>query len=235
MNNSIKLSGRLENVASLIPKGAEFADIGSDHGYLPCYVCLHDESAQAVAGEVNEGPFLSAQETVKRYGLAKRIDVRLGNGLEILKDGEVNLVVLAGMGGALISTILDEGKDRLKSIKRIIAQPNVGERRVRQWFYTHGYTITNEAMIKENGHIYEIIAGDKNPTTQEMTEKQLLFGPRLLKQKPELFYQKWENEYAKRQRIIDQMKKAALPNDNKIEAFKKELTWIEEVLRDDSH
>lgn len=234
MNNIINLSARLENVASFIPKGAQFADIGSDHGYLPCYVCLGDESAQAVAGEVNEGPFQSAQQTVRRYGLSKRIDVRLGSGLNVLNDGEVHLVVIAGMGGSLIKTILNEGKDHLNSVRRIIVQPNIGERHVRHWFYTHGYTIIDETMVEENGHIYEIIVGDRADQIVNLTAKQLLFGPHLLKQKPELFYQKWHYEHVKRQRIIDQMSKAALPDYHKIETFKRELMWIEEVLHDDN-
>lgn len=235
MYNTIKLSARLENVASFITKGVKFADIGSDHAYLPAYVCLYDESAQAIVGEVNEGPFQSAMETVRQYGLSQRVDVRLGNGLHVLQEDEVSLVVLAGMGGSLIKTILDEGKDRLKRVERMIAQPNIDEQSVRHWFFHNGYTITNEAMVEENGHIYEIIVADKKTETTNLTEEQLLFGPYLLEQKSELFYRKWKREYAKRNRIINQMTKAVVPDNKKIEAFKKELAWIEEVLYDDNH
>ncbi|SFA70604.1 tRNA (adenine22-N1)-methyltransferase [Lentibacillus halodurans] len=234
MNNTIKLSGRLEKVASFITKDATFADIGSDHAYLPCYVCLHDEYARAIAGEVNEGPFQSAKDTVDSHGLSDRVDVRLGNGLQVLHEDEVQLLVMAGMGGALITTILDEGKDRISSVERIVAQPNIDERTVRHWLYTCGFTITNETMIEENGHIYEIIVGDKESGTQTLTEKELLFGPHLLEQKPLQFYKKWEHEYAKRNRIIKQMKKASVPDPEKIAVFEKELTWIEEVLDHDS-
>ncbi|MFD1363033.1 tRNA (adenine(22)-N(1))-methyltransferase [Lentibacillus salinarum] len=234
MSRTINLSRRLTNVASFIPKGARFADIGSDHAYLPCYVCLHDEEAEGIAGEVNEGPFQSAQDTVNRYDLSNRVDVRLGDGLDVIENGEIDLVVVAGMGGSLIKTILDEGQARLSRVKRIVVQPNIDEPGLRYWLQWHGYTITDEGMVEENGHIYEIIAADKDSTGQELTERQLLFGPIILNQRPDPFYRKWRREYVKRRRIIDQMTQAAEPDHDKIGTFKRELAWIEEVLHDDN-
>lgn len=183
---------------------------------------------------MNEGPFQSAQKAVQTFDLQNRIEVRLGNGLQILDDGEVNLAVIAGMGGSLIKTILDEGKSRLGSVQRIIAQPNVDERSVRSWFSAYGYSISNETMVEESGHIYEIIVADKNDGPQSLTDRQLLFGPSLLNQKSNLFYVKWNHEYKKRQRVIEQMKRAATPDYDKLDVFKKELIWIEEVLHDGS-
>lgn len=238
MNNTVKLSKRLEKVSTFITAGAVFADIGSDHAYLPCHVCLRDDKARAIAGEVNQGPFNSAIEAVTKNNLSDRIDVRLGDGLSVLQDDEVNLVVVAGMGGSLIKTILEEGKDRLRSVKRIVTQPNVDERNLRKWFNENDYIITNEVIIEENGHIYEIIVADRgadeNPYTDEFKEKQLLFGPLLLKNKSNIFYQKWSRESAKRVNVITEMKKANEQNQEKIEVFKTELSWIQEVLQNDS-
>ncbi|WP_164668588.1 tRNA (adenine(22)-N(1))-methyltransferase [Virgibacillus doumboii] len=237
-NNSINLSTRLQKVAAFLPNGANFADIGSDHAYLPCYVCLQDQTAHAIAGEVNEGPYYSALETVERYMFAKRIEVRLGNGLSVLQKDEVNQVVIAGMGGALIRTILDEGKQSLDTVQRIIAQPNIDERSVRYWFYENGYTISNEAILEENGHIYEIIVADRKADGSQyipdLFEKQLLFGPILLNEKSDIFIQKWKHERNKRRRVLDEMKKATEKDKQKISAFEKELLWIEEVLGDDN-
>ncbi|GGJ83240.1 SAM-dependent methyltransferase [Lentibacillus kapialis] len=234
MDKKLRLSRRLDKVASFIAKGTVFADIGSDHAYLPCYVCLHDNSTYAVAGEVHDGPYQSARETVNRYGLSDRVDVRLGDGLQVLRHGEVTAIVIAGMGGSLITSILEGGLDRLDAIEQIIAQPNIDERSVRYWLINHGYSILNEAMVEEKGHIYEIIIGTKKGGVNDLTERQMLFGPYLLSKKPELFYRKWKHEYTKRERIIEQMKKATVPEEAKITAFSDELTWIEEVLNDDN-
>ncbi|MFD2759442.1 tRNA (adenine(22)-N(1))-methyltransferase [Lentibacillus juripiscarius] len=233
MNNTVNLSKRLKETASFVPPGIRFADIGSDHAYLPSYICLSDLTAQAIAGEVNEGPFQRARETVSFYNLSDRIDVRLGNGLKVFSPGEVDAVVIAGMGGSLIRAILEHGSDRMAGTKRIIAQPNTDERDVRKWFSTHGYVIMDEVLLEENGHIYEIIVGDKHTGRQQLTGKQLLFGPRLLQQKSDLFYQKWEQERKKRHRIIEQMKHAKVPEAAKIASFEKELLWIKEEVEDD--
>lgn len=237
MINKLKLSNRLLKVSSYITKGAYFADIGSDHAYLPCHVCLTDPTAKAIAGEINEGPFESAKNTIDTYDLNERVDVRLGNGLEILAENEVNQIVIAGMGGSLIKTILEEGNSKLSNVERIIAQPNVEARNVRRWFNENGYILTNEAIVEENEHIYEILVADKDSTNQlysdEYMEKELLFGPLLLKNKSAEFYKKWTLEHRKLVRVITQMKSASVPDLMKMAIFENELAWIEEVLQNE--
>lgn len=234
---SIKLSKRLETVASFLPAAAFFADIGSDHAYLPCYVCLHDEQARVIAGEVNKGPYESACKTVDDYLLSDRVEVRLGNGLQVLKSNEITELVIAGMGGSLIKDILNDGSEKLHRVKRIIAQPNMNARDVRRWFLINGYTITNEAIIEENDHIYEIIVGDRNeiPTTfsTALEERQLLFGPLLMKDKNPIFLKKWEMEKIKLETVIRQMNQASILNVEKTAQFELELAWIKEVLQSD--
>lgn len=229
----LKLSKRLLQVSSYLPKGAVFADIGSDHAYLPCHVCLHDLTARAIAGEVNEGPYYSAKETVRSYGLDQVIDVRLGDGLSILKQSEVDHLVIAGMGGSLIKRILSNDDQKLERVERIIAQPNIDERDVRLWMMEHSYVISHEFILEENGHTYEIIVGDKHAQNVAYTDKELLFGPLLLKQRAQSFYNKWRSEQQKRERIIQQLKMAKARQQHKIELFEKELTWIKEVLENE--
>ncbi|HEX6593245.1 MAG TPA: class I SAM-dependent methyltransferase [Bacillota bacterium] len=230
----IKLSKRLNTVASFLPKGTIFADIGSDHGYLPCYVCLHDPTARAIAGEVNKGPYQRAVKTVRSFQLEKRIDVRLGNGLAILQPGEVSEVVIAGMGGPLIRTILEDGEDQLLHVERIITQPNVDARGVRHWLTRNGYFITQETIVEENGHYYEIIVADKQADKQQfkLSEKKLLFGPKLLERKGNDFRRKWRHQYKKHCRVVEQMKRARSMPKEKIDQLKTEMEWIREVLGD---
>ncbi|MYL41746.1 tRNA (adenine(22)-N(1))-methyltransferase TrmK [Virgibacillus massiliensis] len=235
MMADVKLSKRLKRVASFLPKGAVFADIGSDHAYLPCYVCKNDQTAKAIAGEVNEGPYRSAVETVKSHNLEDQIDVRLGNGLHVLYHQEARQVVIAGMGGSLIKSILNEGKDKLEITDQIIAQPNVDARAVRIWLITNGYTITDEDLVEENGHFYEIIKSEwnANPSTPAtLDEQQLLFGPILLLKKPYAFYKKWKAEAKKLERVIQQMKQAKQSDQLKINQFLQEKKWIAEVTNE---
>ncbi|UJL44864.1 tRNA (adenine(22)-N(1))-methyltransferase TrmK [Virgibacillus sp. NKC19-16] len=237
MRNRIKLSKRLNKVASYLPKGAFFADIGSDHAYLPCFVCMHDRTARAIAGEINKGPARSAADNVSLYGLSDVVEVRLGDGLQVLKTDEISQLVIAGMGGTLIRSILGEGAGKLHSVQRIIAQPNIDARSIRRWFLENAFTITNEEIVEDSGHIYEIIVADrgevKSPYADDRKEQQLLFGPLLLKNKTKAFYKKWKIEYEKLYFVINQMKKGKVQDIEKIERFETELRWMKEVLCDD--
>ncbi len=83
--NEVKLSKRLEEVVREIPVGSTVADIGSDHAHLPCYTIINNIATKAVAGEVVDGPFRSAQATVAESGLQDKVDVRKGNGLAVIE------------------------------------------------------------------------------------------------------------------------------------------------------
>jgi len=232
--NVNQLSKRLTHVAENLPKGAFFADIGSDHAYLPCYVCLNDPSAQAIAGEVNQGPYTSALKEVKDHGLEDRIDVRLGDGLQVLKENEVRQIVIAGMGGPLIRDILERGKEKLSETERIIAQPNIDAPSVRRWFFQNGYDLVDELILEENGHIYEILVGDRGEPAASYDsshlEKQLWFGPHLLKKAERAFYTKCKSELEKKEYVLSQVKQATVVNEDKITQLQKEISWLKEVL-----
>ncbi|MCT2537585.1 tRNA (adenine(22)-N(1))-methyltransferase TrmK [Aquibacillus koreensis] len=235
--NEKTLSKRLQLVASFLPKEARFADIGSDHAYLPCFVCLQDEHATAIAGELNEGPYQSAKKTVGDLQIDDRIEVRKGNGLSVIKPGEVEQVVIAGMGGSLISTILEEGKDKLLSVKRIITQPNVDADAIRKWFDQNDFQLTDEKIIEEDGHIYEILVGDRNSEyvayTMENKRRELLFGPILLREKSTAFKQKWKIELDRKKHALKQMENAKTPNIERMNMFQEEIKEIEEVLENE--
>ncbi|MCA0982724.1 tRNA (adenine(22)-N(1))-methyltransferase TrmK [Halobacillus yeomjeoni] len=232
--NVNQLSNRLALVASFLPEKSNFADIGSDHAYLPCYVCLRDEKAKAIAGEVNEGPYQSALNEVNAHNLSDRIDVRLGNGLQVLEENEVNQIVIAGMGGPLIRDILDEGKDKLGAVDRIIVQPNIDARSLRIWFKEQGYALKEEEILEENGHIYEVLVAEKGDPLSgyetEQIEKELWLGPHLLKKNDQTFHQKCRAELEKKQYILEQVQRSSQVDEEKIVQLKKEITWLKEVL-----
>lgn len=141
MMNHEKLSLRLQRVAVHIPKESILADIGSDHAYLPCYAVIHNLCSKAIAGEVVEGPYQSAVKQVRETGLEAKIDVRKGDGLDVLEKDEATSITIAGMGGTLITSILEKGKDKLAKVERLILQPNVGSQNVRTWLMDNGWEL----------------------------------------------------------------------------------------------
>ncbi|WP_088035757.1 tRNA (adenine(22)-N(1))-methyltransferase [Evansella clarkii] len=231
----IKLSKRLEKVASFVDKGAYVADIGSDHAYLPVYLIKNGIAKKAIAGEVNEGPLQSAIKQVKKHGLENKIQPRLGSGLSVIKGEAPDTVVIAGMGGPLISQILEEGKEDLEAVRKLILQPNVAADSVRRWLIENEWKLTQEAIMEEDGHIYEILTAEKGDPLalySENTEKEIWLGPLLLKEKNSAFKKKWNRELRQLENIRIQLDKASDSGellDRKKEVEKK-AGWIKEEL-----
>ncbi|WP_203361725.1 tRNA (adenine(22)-N(1))-methyltransferase TrmK [Bacillus sp. REN10] len=209
--NINQLSKRLTAVASQIPSQSTLADIGSDHAYLPCYAVKKGIVTQAVAGEVVEGPFQAAKQQVKEAGLEAFIDVRKGNGLEVIAPGEVECITIAGMGGTLIASILEEGKAKLEGVKRLVLQPNVSAINIRQWLLANEWELVAETIMEEDGKIYEVLTAEKGDPLkpyQANQAQQLLLGPFLMEEKNEAFVKKWKREARQLELVLENLKNA---------------------------
>jgi tRNA (adenine22-N1)-methyltransferase len=235
--NAEKLSNRLEAVANNIPPGSRLADIGSDHAYLPCNVVKKGSVPMAIAGEVAEGPYQSALEQVESEQLTDKIAVRKGDGLEVIEPGEVDCITIAGMGGTLISTILEQGKSKLEGVSRLVLQPNVGSFAVRSWLIDNGWELVKEEILKEDGKIYEILIAEKGeplkPYQQKNLEEGILFGPFLLTEKPGVFKEKWTAEMKNWGRILKQLDEAVQNEDTAAKRLEldKRIKMAEEALK----
>ncbi|GAB2323216.1 tRNA (adenine(22)-N(1))-methyltransferase TrmK [Alkalibacterium sp. m-11] len=231
--NSVQLSKRLKQVADYVEKGARVADIGSDHAYLPCYLADQGKITFAVAGEVVQGPFNNAVKEVRRTGLEKIVEVRLGDGLMVLKpEDRIDTVTIAGMGGALIRSILEKGQenDRLTGQETLILQPNVFEETVREYLMEQQYRITDETILEENEKIYEIIKAVPSDTPVTYSKKDLLFGPYLSKEQSETFKKKWTQQMHTDEFIVGQMERSSQPNEEKLSVLKEEIKLIKEMI-----
>lgn len=236
--NQVKLSQRLLTVANHIPKNAILADIGSDHAYLPCYAALKGLIRLGIAGELNDGPFQSAQSQVAELKLQEIVKVRKGDGLEVISPNEVTAVTIAGMGGQLIKTILENGKEKLGGVQRLVLQPNVGAKVVREWLYDNNWQLIAEDIVEEDDKIYEILAakpGDGEAPYSRLP-LELLVGPFLLKQNKTAFLKKWNHELINWKRIHQEMEKAA-PNDVLMKRkanLQQKIQMVEEVLNSET-
>ena len=220
------ISKRLGKVASFVPQGAKILDVGSDHAYLPIYLMQQRRIVSAIAGEVVEGPYQSAVTNVADNQMSDKISVRLANGLAAFDaEDQIDVIVIAGMGGGLIADILDNGSAKLASVKRLILQPNNREDELRRWLCSHNFQIIEEAIVEENGKFYEIMIAEQGH--QVLNAEQERFGPYLMREQSAVFLDKWQREVDKLEKAL-----AKIPEKNLTErsAMSQRIKQIKEVL-----
>lgn len=233
--NANELSPRLQVVADYVPANARLADIGSDHAYLPVALLLNKKIKWALAGEVVQGPYEAAKRQVAKNNLEKLIEVRLADGMEaVLLEDQIDTITICGMGGVLIKDILERGKklQRLSGKERLVLQPNVGERQLREWLTTEGYTIIAETILEDHRKIYEVLVAEKLKTTAQYTEQELLFGPFLMEECSTIFVKKWQRQLEKLEKVRANLARSDQQLDEKISQVELEIQWIQEVLHE---
>jgi tRNA (adenine22-N1)-methyltransferase len=243
----VALSKRLLKIAENVPPGSRLADIGSDHALLPVYLAQHGYIASAIAGELNGGPFTAAVKQVQEAGLKHKIEVRQGDGLEVISSGEVEVITIAGMGGLLIVQILTQGIAKLEKVQRLILQPNVGEEVVRRWLVEQGWFLSAEYILQEDGKIYEVLVADRleqaASLNQALYQERLLaekaisadrlfsMGPYLSTEADPIWAQKWQDELIKLQHIVEQLSRSQQESSlHRQKQIQVEMSDIQEVL-----
>lgn len=183
-----ELNPRLLKIAELVPKVNCLADIGTDHAYIPIWTVLSKIAKKAIASDINRGPVARAKENVCAFGLEDKISLRLGSGLSTTRPCEADVIVIAGMGGILISDILDNAKQTAEAAKLLILQPMTAARELREYLLDNGFLIDSEHLAKEDEKIYTIIcARFDSLNTCEYSKKDLILGKGLETAYPELF------------------------------------------------
>ncbi len=201
------LSERLQAVADLVSPGKRVCDVGCDHGYVSIYLIESGKADAVLAMDVNRGPLERARINVEKHGLTGYITLRLSNGLDAYRTGEAQSLVIAGMGGRLMQSILTKDKEKTADFEELILQPQSELALFRKFLRTEGYAIVQEEMILEGGKFYPMMKVQKKPSggagqteqpadgrqdnfpdviTQELADT---FGPCLLSQRNPVLYE----------------------------------------------
>lgn len=207
-----KISKRLQKVASLVKSGNVVADIGTDHGYLPIYIIKQGISNRVIAMDVRKGPLQKAVDNVSQYGVKDNIDIRLSDGLENLQTGEAQTVTICGMGGKLIQSILEKGKDKYDSTTQLILSPQSEIRDFRKYLVDNGFNTVGEHMLKEDGQYYLIIEcmrddckKDSGLSDDLLCETHLRYGKMLLEGKCKCLKEYLEKEMQVAVSVLDRV------------------------------
>lgn len=206
----MKLSKRLQAIADLVPKNSIIGDIGTDHGQLPCYLVQQRICPRVIAADINALPLAGAEKRIRELGLEEQITTRLGNGLTVLKPGEVQGVTISGMGGSLMVDILEASKEVVGTLSYIILQPNLAANLIRQWVVEHNFIIDAEDLVFEDGRYYEVIAL-KPGERQELSLAELWTGPKLLEMRHTLLLPYLQKEWEAEQKVLKQLQNSQTP------------------------
>ena len=152
----VTLSPRLLAVAKLVRQGAILADIGCDHGFLPVYLLQNGIINSAVASDINRGPLSSCEKLVIKEGLQNRVSLVLSDGLRSIDCNSYTDITFCGMGGELISSILNASKEHFSPDKHYIFNPMTHPEILRKYLCDNGFEIGSDFIVREQNHYYNV-------------------------------------------------------------------------------
>ncbi len=192
----IKLNDRLQIIAERLKNEKTMADIGTDHGFLPVFLLQSGQCERVILADISVPSLAKAEENCSRYftgeyeECAARADFRAGDGLTVLESGEVDAVVIAGVGGKLITELLERDMEHTCSFRKFIFQPRIGQGVLRKWLCDHGFQIIHEDLVEEGNFIPEIITAlTPGADSDEDLAKPILDNIAEADRRPEIFYQ----------------------------------------------
>ena len=151
-----ELGERLQAIVDYVKPDQRVADVGCDHAYVSMELA-EKKNCTVIAMDINEGPLKTASDNIYGQRLEKKVETRLSNGLEALSAGEVDAIVIAGMGGHLITDILRDGADKLRPGMQLVLSPQSALRLVRYSLRKQNIFIEQEKCLQEAGKWYFIL------------------------------------------------------------------------------
>lgn len=228
----MKLSKRLETIASMVPESAEHglvADVGTDHGFVPIWLVEQKRAARALAMDVRSGPLQRAKEHIREHGLEQLIETRLSDGLRELRPSEADTVVIAGMGGELMLRILRDGSHVRDTVGHWVLSPQSELREFRHGLEKLGLAIVKEVMVEEDGKFYTVMLAEPG-TMHYDGEYRYRYGGCLIEDKSPVLLALLQKEERQYREIIDRLE--AQQGDaarKRLEEMRKKLKEIEET------
>lgn len=222
-----QLSKRLLTVAEFVRRGAFVADVGTDHAYLPIYLVENGIARGAVASDINKGPYLRAKQNVSEHSLTDKITTICVGGLEGIDRFEPTDILICGMGGELISKILDDAPFVRTEKIRLILQPMTHPEVLRKYLLDTGFDIIDEALVRDD-KLYVVICAEFRGTATKYTDIELLLGKINIEKRCDELIELIDRHVALTKKIRD----AKLAGGAEVSSEDKLLASLEEIKND---
>ncbi len=219
---AIMLTPRLRTIAEMVDSGSKVADIGTDHGFIPIYLLILGKISYAVASDIHMGPLDKARENTLKYGVGEKMRLCRADGMEGLRENEVDTAVIAGMGGELMGRILNRVP---QGVNTLILQPMTDVDGVRKKVHQIGFTLVQEKIVREEEKFY-IVLKARRGACPYWSERDYIISPLLWEDEELGSY--LELKLSQVQRALDQLKHSK--RTEIIKQFELIKSWYEERL-----
>lgn len=233
----MNLSNRLFAVAAMVSQGCRVADVGTDHAYVPIYLVKNGIIPSAIAMDIRQGPLDRAKDHIKEYEVDANIQTRLSDGVAALMPGEVDSLVIAGMGGNVMIHILQGAGHVISTLSECILQPQSEIARFRYFLDRNGFKTVQENIVEEEGKFYPMMRvippqGKTLFLLEECPElgPEFRYGKLLLESRHPVLKVFLEKELHKNNKIIQNMEKFSNNGSKRIQELQTERQIIEQAL-----
>ncbi len=220
------ITPRLDSILNNV-SGTSIADIGTDHAYIPIELMRRGRIERAIACDIKPGPLEFAARNVKKYNLEEKIELRLGAGLEPLEPGEVEAVVIAGMGGEMIMKILAENLNKARSFSELILQPMNCQAELRVFLAENGFDILAEDLAVEGFKVYNLLKVGRGQGAHPRRELDAHLPPELYSHR--FFAKLLEKKHREFTKILTGLKRAEEKDTKLIEKYEGLLKEMNEL------
>lgn len=229
---SERLKAAAQLAAALIFDGEKMPfsaiDVGCDHAKLAIYLVQSGICAKVLACDINEGPLDKARENVSRRRFKERalsdyIELLLNDGLTGLSEIKAERIFILGMGGELISDIIERSgfvKDKNRKTA-LILQPMTSEYDLRKYLYTNGFKIIKEQLVKDKGRVYTLILCVFDGVEREYDDVCLTVGEFNILNQSELFSEYLDRKIRIQEKLVCQLEKTGADISNEKELLEK--------------
>lgn len=166
----VHLTPRLRAALSMLSGSHTVADIGCDHGRLSAALLQQNICESVIATDISEPSLSKAKQLLTYIGVSDRVSFRAGDGLDVLNPYECDAIAVLGMGGTLMTRMLDRCDIPINGAGCIVLQPMRAQADIRSYLYNNCYWIVDDRIVPERGRLYQIFRAEPNVTKQPIPE-----------------------------------------------------------------